>query len=502
MNKKYYYDELFTKLGLKYEPYMINLVESPCGSGKSYHCNRIIREYDNTKNVYYVTDTRMLKETMERDLPQNVSVITYNALGMILDNTNSYNNFIKNTHAIFLDEIHQLFRYANKFNTDDIDDSEKQYYRIAMAKLYDIPRYMDVIALSATPSPFINHAKENNETRIINRVLDKNQIKMLNRQNVDNHNYCIKMFDYLDEHFKLDDNKKAIIYGTTIKEIKSYQLLLESKGYSCGVLWSKNNQEIPMSDKQLELYEYVKNNSMMPHDIDVLIINGAYESGWNLENNGSNLIQSVYVNTSDYITITQVQNRIRHDIELLVTPTPVINRLDYGNYNWVESHTNYVNKQLSDLCEQVLINKQMKSNLCGRLGFVNDKRNPLSHLKKINEVLDQLNTAYNWHDYRLTFDEDSKAILPWSIDDYINNYMIDKKHFIKYYIDLKENHYINGKDFKNTWTIKKYDELQTRKTKSEITYLMIQHLKLQGFTQKQVSAKLELSLSTVKRYWK
>lgn len=68
-SEKYFYDELVVKLGIKYKKDKINLVESKCGSGKSYHCAKMIRRINTIKNIYYVTDTRMLRESIKKDLP-------------------------------------------------------------------------------------------------------------------------------------------------------------------------------------------------------------------------------------------------------------------------------------------------------------------------------------------------------------------------------------------------------------------------------------------------
>lgn len=184
-SEKYFYDELAVKLGVKYKKDKINLVESKCGSRKSYHCVKMIRRINAIKNIYHVTDTRMLRESIKKDLPSNVRVITYTTLGKILSDSKKCREFIENTEIIFLDEIHQLFRYVNKFNIlrdeeeKDKGQQEKQFYRIAITWLYTLPIHMRVVALSATPGAFLQHSKHNDELYIINQVLDKDQINRL-----------------------------------------------------------------------------------------------------------------------------------------------------------------------------------------------------------------------------------------------------------------------------------------------------------------------------------
>lgn len=501
MNKKYYYDELFTKLQLKYIKERINLVESPCGSGKSYHCARIINRINTNKDIYYVTDTRMLRESIQKELPPHTQVITYQKLGMMLDDTSQRHQFVNNTEMIFLDEIHQLFRYANRFNViDSQNQEEKHYYRIAMAWLYRLPQFMKVIALSATPGDLLRHAKDNGEMNMINSVIDKEQRQMLHRQVVANEKQVHNMFDYLSSDFELKDRKKALIYTSTIKELKKYALLLESKGYKVGVLWSQNSKE-ELSQEQLVLIDHLKQHNKLPSDIDVLLINSAYESGWNLENEGTTDIQTICIATSDIVTITQVQNRVRHDINLLVTHQQVISKGDYYNFEWVEKHTEHCNVVLQQYDDKLLMTKHDKDQLAKEIAFLNDDRKYITKYQEIIKVLDKLNVAYGYHNYRLSYNDNSLT----SIYDYELGYNLQGEsvpQYIKYGINNIPTHYdkMTKSTKRNVWQIFKRDEV--RRTQAETKFEVVKRLKAQGMKQSKIIEKTGYSRSTVQKYWK
>ena len=65
----------------------------------------------------------------------------------------------------------------------------------------------------------------------------------------------------------------------------------------------------------MQLRDYIIKNNRYPDKLDALIINGAYETGWNLKDNR---VQTVIVNTSEKDTSIQVRGRCRHDINLLI----------------------------------------------------------------------------------------------------------------------------------------------------------------------------------------
>lgn len=558
---KMYYHEYYSEL-VKYgeQPYKIgkiNLVAAPAGSGKSYHCCKMIEKYSGDKDIYYVTDTTMLRESISKDLPEHVKTITYSRLGMILGDSEQREQFFNNTYMLFLDEVHQLFRYARKFNKDENCDSDKMYYKFIISCLYELPKYMRVIALSATAGDLLNHTFYENESHMLNNVLSDDIIKQLYQQNIDNELKVLKISEWLENDFKLAAGEQALGYTSTIDDLITYKSILENKGYTVGVLWSKNasgytpNQIDRMfTDEQEQLYEYVKNNNEIPDDIDVLLINAAYESGWNLENNGLKRIQTVFINTSDIVTIIQVSNRVRHDIKLQVVTQAVPKESDFLNREWVDGELNRLHKCLKDKWhDSYLLCKADRDSLCEDLSFLYGSRRIIKTYKPLTEYIERLYqyNHFNHFDnkgfYYIPFDEfianNMKYInRPFAIDlvlayddegkpkkdswqirhNYRGVYKGDRRSLFQKVQYLKCTGYhhepkaiaekleVNIKLVNDNWEQQfKYkrnpNKDKSNKDKKADRRLQIQELKDQGLTQKQIADKLGISSKTVQRHW-
>lgn len=499
-----YYHEYYLEL-LKYEgrPYkkgVINLVTSPCGSGKSYHCQQLIEKYNGEKNIYYVTDTRMLRESVQKELPPHIKTITYQVLGIILGDEKQRNQFFNNTYMIMLDEVHQLFRYARRFNDEKNCDTDKMFYKMAITWLYELPKYMKVLALSGTPGDLINHANNENESHMLHKVLSDEIVARLNQQHIDNKQQVLSITKWLESEFELSKGEQALGYTSTIDNLLTYKAILESKGYKVGVLWSKNatgttrqNNDKNFSDEQEQLYEYVKNNNELPKEIDVLLVNGAYESGWNLENNGSSLVQTVFVNTSDHVTITQITNRVRHDIRLQVTSQPVPTRSDYFNREWVDDEFFRIRNIFIDTWEEShLVDKEGKDNLCNNLNIINENRRLIKTYNLLTEYIERL------YQYRAYNHFNNKNGYYLSFDDFIFEY---SKHINRpFAIDLVTFYDYNGKQYKNAWQIRNVVRGVNKGDKRSL-FQKIQYLKAIGYNKKEVAKELDLELSRVSDNW-
>lgn len=75
-----------------------------------------------------------------------------------------------------------------------------------------------------------------------------------------------------------------------------------------------------MSRGQLIVRDNLINKNLLLDLYDVLIINDAYQTGWNLENMEDTSLHktfTVLVNTTDQDSIIQLRGRVRHDIKLI-----------------------------------------------------------------------------------------------------------------------------------------------------------------------------------------
>ena len=80
-------------------------------------------------------------------------------------------------------------------------------------------------------------------------------------------------------------------------------------------LWSMNNKEYPMNEEQKAVRESILTTGIIPDGIDVLIINGSYETGINIKDEN---IELVIVNSTDADTQIQARSRVRKDIKALL----------------------------------------------------------------------------------------------------------------------------------------------------------------------------------------
>ena len=111
-------------------------------------------------------------------------------------------------------------------------------------------------------------------------------------------------------------NTKMLIYTELIKNEESICKYLNMIGITAEYLCNDKK----LNDKQKELRDYLIKNKEYPKDLQCLIINNAYECGWNLENENIQDVQIVIIDSKNPTTITQVRGRVRHDIDLLCIP--------------------------------------------------------------------------------------------------------------------------------------------------------------------------------------
>jgi Rad3-related DNA helicase len=332
---------------------IINLIESPCGSGKTtFFIEEVVMKAKNKEQILYLVDTSVLEESLlnkyddylkpfdssvkgtmiynEEQLPSHgfgVQVkehkakdnraicMTYAKFAYELSRSND-ENFLNNIRFLCCDEVHNLAKYIG-FNLQLGARKEETILYKALEKIVESTDkgIFETLFMTATPYKITKLLKDNfNYT--CNKIVSENELRgyFFNYQkiytNIDN---ILKELRKSD----LTEDNKILMYVETIKKAEEVRGKLEHNGFKVACLWSINNER-KMDNLSRKVREHIIDEEEIPEYVDIVIINAAYETGYNIfdkENNANTVI--IHSRSSE--VITQVRGRIRHDIENLVT---------------------------------------------------------------------------------------------------------------------------------------------------------------------------------------
>ena len=323
---------------------------------------------DKLSKVLYVCDTTMLKdsvlaenedriEILTRDVVINqekaikiyttnkIKVMTYSTLGWFLGNAKS--SIVDRFDIIVADEIHNLFKYCTRYNTKQNDEGKREIvegdYAKVIESLYELCKKKLFIAMTGTPN-YIHvfnkmYCKRKFNTRTIFSDSERNNLFTYNFDPT--YVGCIfsdiKSFNWKEIIDKT--GYKIFIYTKTIRQSEKYKKWFEMNGLKAEWLCSIHNmtenlildettgREILESTPTMTDYKIAIRNRLLkgvddngdlkgtvPDDLDVLIVNGGYETGWNLYDDR---FQFAFIDTTDEDEQRQSRYRIRNDIKFL-----------------------------------------------------------------------------------------------------------------------------------------------------------------------------------------
>ena len=377
-NNKLTLTEAMEQYNKKFKKGAINLINAHAGAGKSYfvfnslidNTYKFVEELEHGDNwsnqlnrILYVCDTSMLQDSTlaenkkaiklkngslieARDKGGNIKgeikVLTYSKLGALLKSQSCNNIILNNFKCIIFDEIQNLFTYCNKYNVYRVTNTYTDgTYTTVLDNLKDISKNVLCIGLSATPG-VIQRFREINadfDFGCIRTIFNKQELATIRSSNFKPiYTNCIMNQVKTLNYSKLN-GRKIYINTNTIKKSKEYKKYFESVGLKAEWLCSINNGEVvknidengneieefipTMTKYQLSLRDRLLNGideqgtskGTLPDDLDVIIVNSGYETGWNLKDDK---VQICFIDNINEDYQVQARNRIRHDIDILI----------------------------------------------------------------------------------------------------------------------------------------------------------------------------------------
>ncbi|MBK5458041.1 DEAD/DEAH box helicase family protein [Peribacillus sp. TH27] len=332
---------------------IINFIESPCGTGKTtFFIEEVSKKAKNKEQILYLVDTSILEELLlnkydeylkpydssvkgtmifnEEQLPghgfgvqikedgkkdNRAICMTYAKFASVLSRSND-DNFLNNIKFLCCDEVHNLAKFIGYDLQLGAKKEETNLYK-ALEKIVTSTDkgIFKTLFMTATPYRITKLLKESfNYT--CNKIVSESELRgyLFNSQkvytNIDN---ILKELRKNDLH---EDNK-ILMYVETIKKAVEVRSKLETNGFNVACLWSINNER-KMDNLSRKVREHIVEKEEIPEYVDVVIINAAYETGYNIFDK-ENMAQTVIVHSRNSEVITQVRGRIRHDINNLVT---------------------------------------------------------------------------------------------------------------------------------------------------------------------------------------
>ena len=314
----------------------VNLVIAPCHSGKSTAARKLISDFGfMPEKVLYLIDTTAGKESLlSHEMAQTIPyewaewvdpswhvhdsykdrfvTMTYHHFGECW-RCNPF--FLWDVDLIICDEMHNLLKFAK------IQESKREKLGIpdgidvhltcahafdALTKLTTAPSHARpmIIAITATPDQLL-------------RAFEKHQtpyhaFDYRGKVHYDKTRNRVYYSDFKSIADQLVD--RAIIYVPTINQMLELADYLDYGLQNIVCLWSIHNEEHPMSDEQLAVRDAILKTECIPEDIDILLINAAYETSINIRNEDFN---TVIIHSANPDVQTQVRGRLRHDIDTL-----------------------------------------------------------------------------------------------------------------------------------------------------------------------------------------
>ncbi len=392
--KKLTVNEIIKNEGIILHKNKINLIIAPAGSGKTYYVfNTLLNP---SERSVYLCDTSNLKDSVLKDEIFKDRVIQVNGFkhGFDLDKYNctvmTYAKWFyerdkpryADVKTIVCDEIHNLYKYKDKF--DDEEKESTNYAKVIQDIHTRAKSGVQVVGFTATHERIKRELPDSIATKIdeaymlsgdmnwniINLSIRKD-IKRLRENFVSAFNDITQINYWFARTNLFKYGKKCLIYTdriTTAKNISNY-INETFSNLSSIALWSCHNKKYPLDEEQRVVRQSILETGVIPEGYQILIINGAYETGINILDED---IEIAIINNSSTDTIIQERSRVRKDIELLMYRVPQTVKTDSPI---IEVPEEYLNRKLVTTEKKELIKLLNLKDCQGRaMGWNNFKK--------------------------------------------------------------------------------------------------------------------------------
>ncbi|MGN0706939.1 MAG: hypothetical protein ACI4JC_02955 [Faecalibacterium sp.] len=285
----------------------------------------------------------------EPPFPTGIRVMTYHKLGSVLQRKPK---LLESMDVLICDEMHNLIKYRGI-------ESGKRKAAIKNGVEPDAPvcdiALKEIARASADknyPYVFIMTATVSS----VSTVLDELQIPTeyfdfrgkVTEDKTKNVCYYSDLKNLLSSFTR---DQKLLIYCGTINQMQECEKQLKNQNWNVCCLWSVNTSDPAMKPEQLQVREHIIKTRKIPAELDALIINAAYETSINIENEE---YQTIIVHNGNPDTQVQVRGRLSHDIDNLYLYDPDHSHISHyfpsGYYDRFLTH-----KEISEIVQTMAL---------------------------------------------------------------------------------------------------------------------------------------------------
>lgn len=343
--KRKYLSEAITP---DYQKKVFNVIEAPCGSGKTYYAlhglvETILGEKPQYNKMLYLIDTCAGRGSIIdknsclcRDFDQYIDTMNEIAFSEI-DQSNDKS--VVMTFAKFGVLMRKMPEYYKRFSLIVVDEYHSiawplQSEKMDILKKYKNPNKMDTIIINALLEEQSNSyaAMKGIKTAVLD---GQATVVLISATPPDMHTWQLwkdvpvhkiqvakDVFHYKENEVipfsdpkavlnQLQPGEKALVYIAHIREMKKWIEYCRARGIRCEGIWSLNNKEHPMTDEQVAIRDKLIGDGEFPDRIDVFFINKSMCTSVNINTKVSKVI-AYTSNRQDQI---QARGRIRSDID-------------------------------------------------------------------------------------------------------------------------------------------------------------------------------------------